>query len=131
MKLILLVKRLVRSILPKRIVSILYPLRCFFTQKVRYSSCFVEAVSYKKGIEIGGPSAVFRYVIPMYKRIKELDGVNYSTRTLSEGSIEAGDTFDWSFGVGRQYIAEASDLSIISDCCYDFCSFVKLLGACG
>lgn len=76
---------------------------------------------HKRGIEIGGPSAIFRTSLPLYQFVGELDGVNFSSDTVWEGHIEAGDTFAYSdSGSGRQFVADATDLHDIPTAAYDF-----------
>ena len=77
----------------------------------------------KKGLEIGGPSTIFRrdQILPVYSIANQVDGVNFSTQTVWENKIEAGQTYRYDSGkLGRQYILEASDLSAILDDSYDF-----------
>jgi SAM-dependent methyltransferase len=75
----------------------------------------------KSGIEIGGPSPFFRDETGIYKIIAALDGVNFSAETIWEGSIAAGNHYNFALGrTGRQLIAEAADLHIIESGCYQF-----------
>ncbi len=69
------------------------------------------------GIEIGGPSAVFRRwnLWPIYPVVGSLDGYNFATRTL------------WSDAKGhrsslyaRDLVGEASEMSEVADETYDF-----------
>ncbi len=82
-----------------------------------YAAC----VAGKKGLEIGGPSMLFKTTLPLYQIIKDLDGVNFSTHTAWEGSIKAGRHFNF-IGAkkGMQFIAEASDLTALQDQSYEF-----------
>ena len=77
----------------------------------------------KKGIEIGGPSSMFADSgsIPLYTVICELDGCNFSTKTLWEKSLSAGKTYQYhKKKVGNQFISEATNLNIIENESYDF-----------
>jgi SAM-dependent methyltransferase len=77
----------------------------------------------KRGLEVGGPSDVFRDkgFIPLYKIVKELDGCNFSNKTIWEGHIENGSVYQYYPNKkGIQYISEATDLSFIQDSSYDF-----------
>ncbi len=77
----------------------------------------------QKGIEIGGPSALFglRAAFPVYVFAEKVDGVNYSDQTMWEGSIKAGETYHYFPGkIGEQFIAEATDLTQIDTASYDF-----------
>jgi SAM-dependent methyltransferase len=113
-------QRTVKEFVPKSAVNL------FFTMKHASSRLparqkFRSAVENKHGIEIGGPSALFRTVLPLYQSVAGLDGVNFSTDTVWEGSIEAGNTFNYyNKKSGRQFIAEATDLSEVATAQYDF-----------
>jgi len=113
-------KRLIKQALPAKALVILQTLKYgrkkLQTSKV-YEDCFRGAV----GIEIGGPSLVFRYIIPLYPVVAKLDGVNFSGRTMWEGSVEKGDNFKY-YGrrAGFQFISEASDLGQINSGSYQF-----------
>ena len=75
-----------------------------------------------KGLEIGGPSALFSLKghFPVYLFAGEIDGVNYSTNTVWEGSIREGRNYRYYDKTGYQFIKEASDLNGITDGSYDF-----------
>lgn len=77
------------------------------------------------GLEIGGPSAIFgeRGAMPIYPVARKIDNVTFDWRTRWEGCVQAGDTFRFDPGkaAGRQYIAEATDLSALAD---ESCDFV-------
>lgn len=78
----------------------------------------------KVGLEIGGPSPLFARGgwLPVYCLAARVDNCNFSTRTIWEGEITAGDTFCFepSRRPGRQFISEASDLKTVDTCAYDF-----------
>lgn len=77
-----------------------------------------------KGIEIGGPSAIFslKGIFPVYLYAGIIDGVNFSEQTVWEGSIHKGNTYQYYKNKqnGYQYIDEASVLSTVPDGHYDF-----------
>lgn len=75
----------------------------------------------KCGIEIGGPSSFFSKEIDIYRIIKSLDGVNFSSFTIWEGKIIQG--LNFKFGkqrYGFQYICDAVSLDCIESSKYDF-----------
>ncbi|HRI19295.1 MAG TPA: methyltransferase domain-containing protein [Panacibacter sp.] len=77
----------------------------------------------KTGLEVGGPSSFFgiRAYCPVYVFAKQVDGVNFSTSTVWEGSIAQGMNYKYANDkTGFQYIAEASNLQQITDNKYDF-----------
>ncbi len=75
----------------------------------------------KNGIEIGGLSPIFSKEIPIYKIIENLDGCNFSSQTVWEGSIKEGKSYNfYKAKKGYQYFCEASDLNDIPSEKYDF-----------
>ena len=42
----------------------------------------------KTGLEIGGPSSFFKEYMPIYDKVKNLDGVNFATSTVWTGAID-------------------------------------------
>jgi hypothetical protein len=73
----------------------------------------------KRGLEIGGPSLIFRgnKLIPVYDRCKQIDNCNFSSQTIWSRPVD-----DKRFGshFGAQYVAEACDISVVPDGTYDF-----------
>jgi len=89
-------------------------------KKVKYIK---QLFTDKSGIEIGGPSVIFRDkgFIPIYKVLKNLDGCNFSNSTIWEGNIKTETKYNYyKEGKGVQYISEATDLSSIEDSKYEF-----------
>lgn len=77
----------------------------------------------KRGIEIGGPSAIFglKGLLPVYLFAKDIDGVNFSSETVWEGSIKEGNTYNYYHSkTGFQFIAEATSLKDVESSKYDF-----------
>ena len=75
----------------------------------------------QRGLEIGGPSKLFRRDLPIYKAIDALDGLNFSTHTVWEGELSESRPYVWQpRRQGRQFIGEGSDLSRFADASYDF-----------
>jgi hypothetical protein len=78
----------------------------------------------KYGLEIGGPSRIFRKkgLLPIYPVIGRLDNCNFSSRTVWEGELVEG--FNYYFFKGRspgfQYIRDAVRLENIESGTYDF-----------
>lgn len=76
------------------------------------------------GLEVGGPTDLFRAggLLPLYPLAAGLDNCNFTQQTIWEGTISEGQTFQFDprRAPGRQYIAEASDLSAIRSDTYDF-----------
>jgi SAM-dependent methyltransferase len=66
----------------------------------------------RQGLEVGGPSRLFREALPVYPVLATLDGVNFADTTMWEGTIAADAHFEYLPGRrGRQFIAEATALT--------------------
>lgn len=94
-----------------------------FPKKVNGFEKIKRLIGSKSGLEIGGPSWIFMdyNAIPVYKSIKSLDNCNFSSNTIWEGEIKNDKPFVFYKGkTGKQYIAEATDLSFIKDEAYEF-----------
>lgn len=78
----------------------------------------------KVGLEIGGPSGIFRQQghIPVYPVASRVDNCNFGSQTVWEGGISEGATFifDKKKAPGTQYITEASNLQCVDDSTYEF-----------
>ncbi len=100
-----------------------YVNRNIFKTKTRFFDQIKDQFEGKVGLEIGGPSMIFKRggYIPLYPFLKQVDGCNFTNTTVWEGSIEEGNTYNAGAEcVGIQYIADSVDLSKISDKTYDF-----------
>lgn len=84
----------------------------------------IDAVRGRSGIEIGGPSVVFRHreMLPVYEAVGGLDNVNYATTTTWETGLTDGGhyRYDARQGPGRQWLREATALTGIADRKYAF-----------
>lgn len=94
-------------------------LRLITRRKCRAYSVMEPFLRNKYGLEIGGPSAIFckNKLIPIYDRCREIDKCNFSSETIWSG---AADRIGSGPQSGKQYVAEACDLSVIRDGIYDF-----------
>jgi tetratricopeptide (TPR) repeat protein len=73
------------------------------------------------GLEIGGPSALFRQALPVYEVAHSIDGVNFANETIWEGTITEGRNYNYSDGKqGLQFVCEASRLHTLEGGRYDF-----------
>ncbi|MEI6103233.1 MAG: methyltransferase domain-containing protein [Methanothrix sp.] len=85
---------------------------------------YIDRLSGKRGLEVGGPSRIFNdsSIMPIYSVIGELDGCNFSETTIWEGCLNEGLNYRYHKNKkqGYQYICEATDLSKINNNVYDF-----------
>lgn len=96
-------------------------LRMFSKKKVINYRLFQELFCNKCGIEIGGPSAFLKNEVPIYIKIKSLDGVNFSSSTVWEGELLEGENYKFGKGkIGYQFICDAVNLDRIGSGKYDF-----------
>lgn len=90
----------------------------------RLFSLIKGLIAEKRGLEIGGPTRLFKRWnwLPIYRAVGNLDNCNFSNSTRWEGNIQGGLTynFDRKHCPGRQYILEITDLNAISSETYDF-----------
>jgi SAM-dependent methyltransferase len=90
-------------------------------KKISNYRLYQELFCKKCGIEIGGPSSLFRHQLPIYNIIKSLDGVNFSSSTIWQNKVPEGKNFRYRFGKkGYQYICDATNLARIDSGKYDF-----------
>jgi SAM-dependent methyltransferase len=76
------------------------------------------------GLEIGGPSGIFRgdNILPVYEIANRIDNVTFASETRWEGTVGEGATFAFnpSRNAGTQFILDGSDLSSLPKETYDF-----------
>jgi SAM-dependent methyltransferase len=99
--------------------------RNLFPQRVNNFDLYISCFKGKKGLEIGGPSNIFKEsgLLPIYKIINDLDGCNFCTQTVWEGQIEEGPKkflYHKNARQGYQYVKDAVDLCGIDNEKYDF-----------
>ncbi len=96
--------------------------RKFFPKRLPNYRMYQSLISGKVGLEVGGPSGGFTKngFLPIYDVARKVDGCNFSSNTVWEGNITEGHHYRYGNKVGHQFIADASDLSIISNEQYDF-----------
>ncbi len=113
-------RQAVKRHLPQPIKSMLVALK-YRGSQLPGAEVYRSRLRGQSGIEIGGPSTVFATQLPVYQVIQRLDGVNFASSTIWEGAIDAGDAYRFhGWKTGRQYVADATDLSQIPSDSYDF-----------
>jgi len=91
------------------------------TKGIRNYKMVNHLVKNKYGIEIGGPSKIFNDIIKVYSVARQIDGCNFSTKTIWEGDLAAGQPYVYAKQkLGYQYINDATDLTGIEDDKYEF-----------
>jgi SAM-dependent methyltransferase len=83
--------------------------RVFRRRAVCFDACAAR-VTGKDGLEIGGPSGVFRAggILPIYPLVRGLDHCNFAESTI------------WTAASGETLIRDATDLAGVPDARYDF-----------
>ena len=78
-------------------------------------------VAGKRGLEIGGPSDIFRrgQPIDLYKEVEGLDNCDFSQTTVWAEQAESF-VFDEGKRPGATIICDGSDLNVVADDTYDF-----------
>jgi SAM-dependent methyltransferase len=92
-------------------------------KRIKQYSLIKKLFDGKSGIEIGGPTELFRKnsLLPLYNIVKELDSCNFSSTTIWQGNTKGGKTYNYYKNKnGIQYISEATDLELIPNENYDF-----------
>ena len=101
-----------------------FRLRHLFPIRAKSFCNFESSLRGKNGIEIGGPSQVFtaKGIFPVYPIADHLDNCNFGGKTVWEGDIKEGQTFQFDHNkpAGKQYIAEATAMEYIPAASYDF-----------
>lgn len=89
-----------------------------------YFATHRQAFENRVGLEIGGPSGMFRArgSLPIYPIAARIDNCNFGHLTTWEGVIRTGRTFhfDNARDPGEQYVAEATRLAGLASSSYDF-----------
>jgi SAM-dependent methyltransferase len=113
------VREIARKILPSKPYDALLDLLVAVEGKVDDYPLYQNAVANKRGLEVGGPSRLFRTRLPLYQVAASVDFANFRSETVWEGML-ASSTAYYKGKSGRQYVLEATDLSGIDDDQYDF-----------
>ena len=114
------IKLFIKNIIPESLREGILSLT-YMGKKMPDYAIYEAALKNKSGLEIGGPSYLFKTTLPIYQKIKNLDGVNFSTSTVWEGKLQDGGDFNYFQNKkGLQFISEASELSQIKSSTYDF-----------
>lgn len=114
------IKQALKKVLPQTVTDFILKLK-YFGRKIEGYKIYVGAIEGRSGLEIGGPSTIFKTILPLYRAAKILDGVNFSNNTVWEGGIQSGLEYRYlGSRIGHQFIADATDLGSIDTEKYDF-----------
>jgi len=106
----------------KKLLYIVF--RRIFPQKAITFSLIKSSIIHQSGIEIGGPSPVFKKgsFLPLYPYIDHLDNCNFSTQTLWNEKLTEGLCYVYhpKKQQGYQFIHDGVDLASIQSDSYDF-----------
>lgn len=119
---------LLQSIFREYKIRGLYGVKRFIVKKyfekpkpIKNFNLYTHYFKGKNGIEIGGLSPIFATELPLYKMVEKVDGCNFSSQTVWEGSIQEGKSYNfYKTKKGHQYVCEASDLKDVPSEKYDF-----------
>jgi SAM-dependent methyltransferase len=115
------VKQKIRNLLPRWLTETLLLVKHSTKPKVPNLQLYSSYTRGKGGIEIGGPSLLFKTSLPIYDGIASLDGVNFNSTTVWEGNIKSGRTYNYhKLKTGTQFISDGTSLLEIPDESYDF-----------
>jgi SAM-dependent methyltransferase len=113
-------KSILKKYIPENVLKYLFYIK-YYGQRLPEYLIYQNYVKGKIGVEIGGPSTIFKTILPIYHVIENLDGVNYSNQTLWEQKISMGKTFNfYKNKIGIQYINDATELCSLNSEYYDF-----------
>lgn len=114
-----LMKTQLKRILPESAINLARNFVLLTRPKIKNYLAYTSVTKNLEGIEIGGPSNIFKRQIPVYKNCSDLSFVNFSNKTIWEGVLSDSVNY-YGKKIGKQYIAEAADLSIFSDKKFNF-----------
>ena len=98
-------------------------LRHRLRRPLRIGRLVESALAGKRGLEIGGPSAVFARggLLPIYPTLASLDNCDFGGDTLWHGAVADGSPYryDAERAAGTHFIRDATDLAGMADASYD------------
>ncbi len=103
---------------------VIQTMRHVLKRRVAARALFQFEIENKAGLEIGGPSTIFRDAgeLPIYRYMAALDNCVFSLETIWEGRRAEARSFSYHSRKenGFNFIREATDLGDITDHAYDF-----------
>ena len=113
------IKKVIREIFPPSVINFMRHIKLQLSEKVANREIYVQETANRKGLEIGGPSLIFKYQLPVYSKCSSLEFANFSSETVWEGRLSASINY---FGnkSGKQHIMDATNLSGFADNEFEF-----------
>ncbi len=108
------------NILKSKILSLI---SIIFRQRVKNYQIIFNNLNGKDGLEIGGPSKLFKKknILPIYPICENLDNCCFSDKTVWAKNQNEGQTYNFFKNKkGEQFISDAVDLNNIASKTYDF-----------
>ena len=113
-------KKKFKRALPWQIVEAIIYIK-FYNSKIPNHDLYLKYIKNRSGLEIGGPSTIFKGALPLYQYALSIDGVNFSAETVWEGEIATGQSYNYYADKrGRQFVSDATELAQIDNETYDF-----------
>jgi SAM-dependent methyltransferase len=109
---------ILEKIIPSNIIGYLRIIKNTFGKKIQNYVSYLDTTANRNGLEIGGPSDIFKYKIPVYNNCKSLEFVNFSALTVWEGNLSVNTKY-YKEKIGKQHIYEATELPFL-DQQFDF-----------
>jgi SAM-dependent methyltransferase len=115
----ILLKRILKKFIPLKTYKSLSRIKNdFLSRNLKKYKLIVKSAKDMNGLEIGGPSIIFKNLIPIYKFCSSMEFANYSVNTVWHESID--DSIKYYRNLcGKLYITEATNL-VFDDKSYDF-----------
>ena len=99
----------------------LWRLLRYRSRRIAAADIYLRQLRSKRGIEIGGPSKIFRTFLPIYASASALDGVNFAHQTVWEGRIDETNLYIYKKNrAGKQFILDATQLDGMPSNSYQF-----------
>ena len=112
-------RQLTKDILPENFINLLKVIKYNLSTKIPNHKAYIDATKNFHGLEIGGPSDIFKYYIPIYSKCSSMEFANFSSQTVWEGKLSSSTNY-YKDKMGKQHIADATELGIFVDNQFDF-----------
>ena len=111
-------KTLLKKVIPSIVINFLRDFYYALKPMDNYQP-YMKIVNHRNGLEVGGPSNILKYFLPVYRDCHSMAFINFSNKTVWEGELNQETKF-FKDKFGKQYIGEATDLSQFDDNTFEF-----------